>query len=110
MKNILRNFQLSLFFKNTLYNQIFNDSIDGKIQCNPESLWKGNKLEGSRIIDGFLNFQKESVFMHDNVWDKNHGSIAWNFYLHSFMWIKDCLLYTSPSPRDNTTSRMPSSA
>ena len=24
--------------------------------------------------------------------------------------IKNCLLYTSPSPRDNTTSRMPSSA
>ena len=23
---------------------------------------------------------------------------------------KNCLLYTSPSPRDNTTSRMPSSA
>ena len=23
---------------------------------------------------------------------------------------KSCLLYTSPSPRDNTTSRMPSSA
>ena len=23
---------------------------------------------------------------------------------------KDCLLYTSPSPRDNRTSRMPSSA
>ena len=23
---------------------------------------------------------------------------------------RDCLLYTSPSPRDNTTSRMPSSA
>ena len=23
---------------------------------------------------------------------------------------KDCLLYTSPSPRDRTTSRMPSSA
>jgi len=25
-------------------------------------------------------------------------------------WIKDCLLYTSPSPRDLSTSRMPSSA
>ena len=25
-------------------------------------------------------------------------------------WIKDCLLYTSPSPRDRTRSRMPSSA
>ena len=89
MKNILRNFQLSLFFKNSFYNQIFNEGIDGKIQYNPESLWKGNKFEGSRIIDGFLNFQKESVFIDNNVWDKNHGSIAWNCYLHSFMWIKD---------------------
>ena len=25
-------------------------------------------------------------------------------------WIHSCLLYTSPSPRDNRTSRMPSSA
>ena len=25
-------------------------------------------------------------------------------------WCKDCLLYTSPSPRDRTRSRMPSSA
>ena len=25
-------------------------------------------------------------------------------------WHKDCLLYTSPSPRDLSTSRMPSSA
>ena len=26
------------------------------------------------------------------------------------LWEKDCLLYTSPSPRDRTRSRMPSSA
>ena len=26
------------------------------------------------------------------------------------MWLKDCLLYTSPSPRDKRQSRMPSSA
>ena len=25
-------------------------------------------------------------------------------------WLKNCLLYTSPSPRDRTRSRMPSSA
>ena len=25
-------------------------------------------------------------------------------------WCKDCLLYTSPSPRDRSSSRMPSSA
>ena len=28
----------------------------------------------------------------------------------SFVDVKDCLLYTSPSPRDRTRSRMPSSA
>ena len=27
-----------------------------------------------------------------------------------YHWLKDCLLYTSPSPRDLSTSRMPSSA
>ena len=27
-----------------------------------------------------------------------------------FRWFSDCLLYTSPSPRDRTRSRMPSSA
>ena len=27
-----------------------------------------------------------------------------------FEWLNDCLLYTSPSPRDATLSRMPSSA
>ena len=26
------------------------------------------------------------------------------------VWLKNCLLYTSPSPRDPKTSRMPSSA
>ena len=89
MKNILRKFKLSLFFKNALYNLILNEGIDGKIQHNPESLWKGNKLEGARIIDGFLNFQKETVFIDNRVWERNHGSITWKCYLHSFMWIKD---------------------
>ena len=30
--------------------------------------------------------------------------------LLKFEWYVDCLLYTSPSPRDLSTSRMPSSA
>ena len=28
----------------------------------------------------------------------------------NFLWVSNCLLYTSPSPRDRTRSRMPSSA
>ena len=31
-------------------------------------------------------------------------------FMDAFQFIKDCLLYTSPSPRDSTSSRMPSSA
>ena len=30
--------------------------------------------------------------------------------MHIYKWDKCCLLYTSPSPRDATLSRMPSSA
>ena len=30
--------------------------------------------------------------------------------IHVFEWLKDCLLYTSPSPRDGLLSRMPASA
>ena len=40
-------------------------------------------------------------------WTVRHGQVStggWNPYL------KDCLLYTSPSPRDYAASRMPSSA
>ena len=33
-----------------------------------------------------------------------------NESVHSNQWKSDCLLYTSPSPRDLSTSRMPSSA
>ena len=29
---------------------------------------------------------------------------------NQYLIVKDCLLYTSPSPRDGTSSRMPSSA
>ena len=34
----------------------------------------------------------------------------WNFALIKEALIEPCLLYTSPSPRDRTRSRMPSSA
>ena len=33
-----------------------------------------------------------------------------NFNFSSYIMPKDCLLYTSPSPRDGSISRMPSSA
>ena len=41
-----------------------------------------------------------------------HGMGQFEFVRESVIWIvfKDCLLYTSPSPRDGLLSRMPSSA
>ena len=38
------------------------------------------------------------------------GQIERNFGKGSIMRLGDCLLYTSPSPRDVSSSRMPSSA
>ena len=41
---------------------------------------------------------------------KNTMTSQRNLYFQSGISSKDCLLYTSPSPRDRTRSRMPSSA
>ena len=40
---------------------------------------------------------------------KQHGKNS-QYALCASQWHKTCLLYTSPSPRDLSTSRMPSSA
>ena len=45
--------------------------------------------------------------------NKNTSELWFNWLtrkLNSYEAFKDCLLYTSPSPRDLSTSRMPSSA
>ena len=44
----------------------------------------------------------EDKLMLDQVWQYNYG--------RTYEELKCCLLYTSPSPRDATLSRMPSSA
>ena len=43
-------------------------------------------------------------------WELSDKSIAQDEYLQSAIQVIDCLLYTSPSPRDVEESRMPSSA
>ena len=63
---------------------------------------------------GFIEFDYyDKPFSHKNeMWSYHHSkneSINIKF-IYYFLKIKDCLLYTSPSPRDRTRSRMPSSA
>ncbi len=89
MIKLLRQLKLILFFKSRFYNIISNNVIDSKILSNPESFWRGNKLNGIKILDGFLNYQKETVFLDNDIWEANHGSQTWNDYLNSFMWVSD---------------------
>ena len=42
-------------------------------------------------------------------WPEKFGGPGWTPTQH-YIWEQDCLLYTSPSPRDLSTARMPSSA
>ena len=58
-----------------------------------------------------------SSFGHQFEFDLEKGfpavttkSLAWKGVVSELLWFLDCLLYTSPSPRDATLSRMPSSA
>ena len=51
-----------------------------------------------------------SLILTDSIEDKNFKKSFSKYYLETTKDAKFCLLYTSPSPRDRTRSRMPSSA
>ena len=68
---------------------------------------KGDKNAGKTLANRLARSVDDgpsSTFFNVNSWKiqmENQGFFAWN---------GTCLLYTSPSPRDATLSRMPSSA
>ena len=53
------------------------------------------------IISSSKSFKTEKIFLWNKVCPANEVNS---------IWLTNCLLYTSPSPRDTTASRMPSSA
>ena len=58
---------------------------------------------GNTTNDTFSKTFEEAI---SNVYEKNLGAVSSPYDLTN----SNCLLYTSPSPRDLSTSRMPSSA
>ena len=67
--------------------------IDSKLECS-----SGEALEGFELMTDFygeLNEKKDNAVLVCHAFSGSHHA---------------CLLYTSPSPRDRTRSRMPSSA
>ena len=64
-------------------------------------------------LDNTMWFPQKEYFNHESVlfYDLlNHGQSIGGFKKLSFDMYNNCLLYTSPSPRDGLLSRMPSSA
>ena len=69
-----------------------------------DTLWAANEFidyfERFNTIEDYIRFTKEAAV-------KERGQSIVSLKDEFF---NDCLLYTSPSPRDRTRSRMPSSA
>ena len=65
-------------------------------------------------VDRFLREARSaSMINHPNVVEITDFGVTPDnqpFFVMEYLQGKDCLLYTSPSPRDRTRSRMPSSA
>ena len=60
---------------------------------------RNNKIELARVELYWINGQKYSESYHVS-----------GLKYKEMLWYENCLLYTSPSPRDKRQSRMPSSA
>ena len=65
-----------------------------------------------RHVGTFNSVEKLRNFLCDRKYNTNCDfDLSCTFdYIKSIKWYFDCLLYTSPSPRDSIASRMPSSA
>ena len=101
-------------------NDVWHTSeISGKEFC--DGCWTADINEGSSAFivgPDFASLENEPVralignhfvinkYGDDWAWDTHSESVKFQRAYHS----TDCLLYTSPSPRDRTRSRMPSSA
>ena len=57
-----------------------------------------------------IGFEDRKKIEALNAQGKTVDEMAMAIGVHSATMYRDCLLYTSPSPRDSTSSRMPSSA
>ena len=71
---------------------------------------KMNSFFGYSVVEKlkFISFDDEQEIFNKK--DSNQTNVANNKYENKINDVKNCLLYTSPSPRDRTRSRMPSSA
>ena len=106
----LRNQQTIDHIKTELHNPNYLSSVEFK----PEQLFLSNDINDIVAYADILIFAVPSAFVNGEL-EKLKGSLQDKIIFSAIKGIipdsgKFCLLYTSPSPRDATLSRMPSSA
>ena len=72
-------------------------------------IWNSRNQKINQKVDTFLSGEDINLDNEIFIFDVD-ASIAHTEELHAIKLLTSCLLYTSPSPRDATLSRMPSSA
>ena len=106
--------------------EIFHTRINEAIQIiknlNFLAVGKGAMIPEPKDMPGLYNQLAEQIWVNNHFWfsqmhirgkseDLVIKGMEFNFaILYPYLTEKGCLLYTSPSPRDATLSRMPSSA
>ena len=93
-----------------MFSFIFLDNEDDflTISSNEELVFAWEESEvNSGIIKLFVKEKKQGQSENSDAEEKEHPGVTCDGCQSN---VKGCLLYTSPSPRDLSTSRMPSSA
>ena len=97
-----RGSDINLKFGDVLLNGLAKDG--GLYVPNSVKSYSKKELDSLRELDySSLAFELTKDFVQGEISLSEYKKICINSY-------KDCLLYTSPSPRDDELSRMPSSA
>src|SRR5665811_2455731 len=106
-----------------LHNEISSAFEDSGLSYSEFEVYKNTPIEKfvSGIFDAYLffspsgidNFKAAGNFPHPASLilanENSTARAAWRVFTNK-VYLSPCLLYTSPSPRDRTRSRMPSSA
>ena len=100
IRGVINEGHSSYMAKSQLYN------IARKAQSMYDQLEKGEPLE---------DWMESNIAKMDNMMDSVSDAFSYDQHQErscpdGMYWCNDCLLYTSPSPRDMRRSRMPSSA
>ena len=87
----------------------YNRQIQNLSRIVPEK-WSFGSTEDNGILKGYLEHTFQRVYEEGKILETDNYAIFNTGLFNRYYQPVYCLLYTSPSPRDRSVSRMPSSA